>query len=53
MGVLSALDGYVEFQNHHTTIQKTAAWISNGHAYGFGMLVAAEIKDDYHSSSST
>lgn len=43
-GTLFARDGYMQFQNHRTIIQKPAAWISNGHSYGFASLVAAEIK---------
>ena len=53
VGLLFALDGYMQFQNHRTIIQKTAAWISNGHSYGFASLVAAEIKNDYLGSSNT
>lgn len=48
VGMLFARDGYMQFQNHRTIIQKPAAWIS--HSYGFAHLVAAEIKNDYFSS---
>lgn len=52
VGVLSALDGYLRFDNHRT-IQKTAAWVAEGHIRGFTSLVAAEIRHDNSRSSDT
>lgn len=50
VGILSALDGNVRFQNQRITIQKTAAWIVDGHTYGFAKLVAEGIRHDNSSS---